>query len=140
MIRLNTARGENSIGGYTRNDASRCERRSTRTHRSCNADHESEYYITRQEQRRNMNVRERATAVRVSGYEVEKTWAAAVVRMTVTSSDPLPYPSNHRNQVASCQPCRPVKTRSFRIVIVALPFMVPQLPPTATNCGYYSLP
>lgn len=34
---------------------------------------------------------------------------------------------------------RPVKTRTFRIVIVALPFMVPQLPTTAAaaaDCGY----
>lgn len=64
-----------------------------------------------------------------------KTWAAAAAaeRMTVTSSDEAlaPSSSERANRVASsCQPRaqRPVKTRSFRIVIVALPFMVPQLP------------
>lgn len=131
-----------SLGGSTRNVVSRCERRSAQEHRSYNADHEREYYITRLEWRSNTAVGERTAAVRVSGYEVERRglppppphgWRLRPVI-------PLPYTSNNRNQVASCQPCRPVKTRSFRIVIVALPFMVPQLPPTATNCGYYSLP
>lgn len=67
--------------------------------------------------------------------------------MTVTSSEdpsPRPTPLNDGPQTKSCRASAradQLKTRSFRIVIIALPFMVPQLPPpAATNCGYYGLP
>lgn len=76
-----------------------------------------------------------------------KTWAdaaAAAERMTVTR--PAESPSHLSDcetmaaihgplSLSSSRLCRPVRTRSFRIVIVALPFMVPQLP-ADTDCGF----
>jgi len=78
---------------------------------------------------------------RVFWVRCGKTWAAAAERMTVTSSEARPPPPRFTGPTIT-KPSRVVvpasradqlkRARSFRIVIaVALPFMVPQLPPPA---------